>query len=98
MPIQHCTHIFPDGHTCGSPALRSERLCFYHHPTRRASVRSTHHARRGFTLAAPTNRRELLAALNQVIRRLASNKLDTKRAGILLYSLQVASQSLPPDA
>jgi hypothetical protein len=96
MPIQHCTHIFPDGHTCGSPALRSERLCFYHHPTRATALR--HRPTRGFTLTTPTNRRELQQALGQVIQRLASNKLDTKRAGILLYSLQVASLSLPPGA
>jgi hypothetical protein len=93
MPIQLCTHLFPDGHTCGSPALRSERLCFYHHPARSTALR--HRPTRGFTLTAPTNRRELLSALGQVMQRLASNKLDTKRAGILLYSLQVAGLTLP---
>jgi hypothetical protein len=30
-----CHHIFPDGHRCGSPHLRRETLCYFHHPTRR---------------------------------------------------------------
>jgi hypothetical protein len=34
-----CHHIFPDGHRCGSPHLRHETLCFYHHPTRRLTSR-----------------------------------------------------------
>jgi len=29
-----CHHIFPDGHRCGSPHLRHETLCYFHHPTR----------------------------------------------------------------
>ena len=34
-----CHHILPPSdsapaHTCGSPALRGESFCFYHHPTR----------------------------------------------------------------
>jgi hypothetical protein len=91
--LQLCTRLFPDGHTCGSPALRGERLCYYHHPSRHPVAR--HRPTRGFTLTAPTNHRELQLALSEVIRRLAANKIDTRRAGVLLYSLQLAGQALP---
>ena len=94
--IQLCTRIFDDGHTCGSPALRGERLCYHHHPSRRP-IANTYARRsvRGFNLAAPTNRRELQLALGDIITRLASNKLNVRRASLLLYSLQIAGQHFP---
>ena len=36
-PIAICTYLFPDDHRCGSPALRGEDFCYYHHPDRRSS-------------------------------------------------------------
>jgi len=96
MSIQLCTHRFPDAHTCGSPALRGALHCYFHHPSRHpVASPEVRRARQGFTLTAPTNRREFQSALSEVIQRLASNKIDTKRASLLLYSLQIAGQSLP---
>jgi hypothetical protein len=93
--IQFCTHVFDDHHTCGSPALRGERLCYFHHPDRKPVQNPyARRARRGFHLPAPTNRHELQHALGEIIQRLASNRLDTQRASLLLYSLQIAGQSL----
>ncbi len=96
QPAVTCTHIFADHHRCGSPALRGERLCYYHHPSRR-SVADPYQrrSRRGFDIAIPTDPASLQSALHQVIQRLASNKIDTQRAGLLLYSLQIASTQLP---
>jgi len=35
-----CTHLFPDSHRCGSPALRGQDFCYFHHPDRQlAAVR-----------------------------------------------------------
>jgi hypothetical protein len=97
-PVQLCTHIF-DPHTararhCGSPALRGQLHCYYHHPDRRPSTPAARRRREAFHLVPPANRHELQHALSQVITRLAANKLDTARAGLLIYSLQIASQSM----
>ncbi len=54
----------------------------------------THRARRGFQLTAPHDKASLQLALNEVIQRLATNKLDVHRASLLLYSLQLAGQRL----
>jgi hypothetical protein len=91
-----CHHVFPDNHRCGSPALRGERFCYYHHPSRKpvANPRARL-ARRGFHLAAPRNHADLQQALGEVITRLAAKKLDVHRAGLLLYSLQIAGRHLP---
>jgi hypothetical protein len=91
-----CLHIFPDAHSCGSPAMRNETFCYYHHPARKPlSDPYTRRARRGFTLAAPTSPDELHHALDEVISRLASNRLDTRRASLILYSLQIATGLSP---
>ncbi len=34
-----CRHLFTDGHQCGSPALRGEELCYFHHTARRPNPR-----------------------------------------------------------
>ena len=90
-----CHHLFPDAHRCGSPALRGERFCYFHHPDRKP-VADTYarRARRGFEITLPANQEALQHSLHQVISRLAANKLDVHRAGLLLYSLQIAGQTL----
>ena len=34
-----CRHIHTSGSRCGSPALRGESFCYYHHTTRRPAPR-----------------------------------------------------------
>lgn len=91
-----CRHIFTDGHRCGSPALRNENFCFYHHTSRRpvqdGPTRSRRKAR--FTLPNPEDRSAIQASLGEVLRRLAANELDPRRAGLILYGLQIASLNL----
>jgi len=95
-PIPTCHHIFADHHRCGSPSLRGESFCYFHHPSRRPAANPyAHRARRGFHLPAPRNHHELQRAIGDVITRLAANKLDVHRAGLILYSLQIAAQTLP---
>jgi hypothetical protein len=87
-----CSHIFADRHRCGSPALRGERFCYYHHPDRHPVANSyERRSRRGFQIETPSNPVALQRALNQVLQRLATNQLDVHRAGLILYSLQLAS-------
>jgi hypothetical protein len=98
MPSTHiplCCHRFPDDHRCGSPALRGEAFCYFHHPDRKPVANPyARRARRGFQITPPTDRRELQKALSDVIVRLASNKIDVHRASLILYSLQISSTHL----
>ena len=94
-----CRHIFTDGHRCQSPNLRGENFCYYHHTTRQPvpkqelSRRKTRRAT--FHIPLPEDRSAIQHTIGEVLQRLASNDLDTKRAGLLLYGLQIASQNLP---
>jgi hypothetical protein len=92
----HCRHLFPDNHRCGSPALRGEAFCYYHHPDRAPLSNTTaSRAKRGFRITPPTDARSIQLALGQVLVALGANKIDTRRASLLLYTLQLASRNLP---
>jgi hypothetical protein len=95
-----CTHVFPDRHQCGSPALRGQALCYFHHPTRLRvknpnERRARRIARQSFDLSAPTDRYQFQDVLSEVIARIAANQIDMRRAGLLLFALQIASSDLP---
>src|SRR5579864_2827730 len=96
-----CRHIFTDGRRCGSPAIRgpegTESFCYFHHNSRRpiqdAPTRKRRQSR--FTLPNPEDRSAIQQSIGEVLRRIASNEIDPRRAGLLLYGLQIASLNLP---
>src|ERR1700735_2237910 len=93
-----CRHIFTDGHRCGSPCLRQEDFCYYHHTTRRpVHDPRTREDRYAFDLPMPEDRAAIQLAIGQILLRIAHNQIDSKRAGLLLYGLQIASTNLPRD-
>jgi hypothetical protein len=91
-----CRHIFIDGHRCGSPSLRDEPFCYYHHTTRGfADEKRLRRTWAEFELPPLEDRSSVLAAINEVLQRIAGNNLPAKEAGLLLYGLQIASLNLP---
>jgi hypothetical protein len=92
-----CRHIFTDGHRCGSPCLRGEDLCYYHHTTRKpiADPQQRRGRRSTFDLPLPEDRSAIQQSIGEVLQRIASNDIDPRRAGLLLYGLQIASLNLP---
>jgi len=94
-----CRHIFTDGRRCGSPALRTQNFCYYHQ-THRTPVLAHQRRRKlqsGFDfrlLDALDNPAAVQLSVTEVLSRLAANTIDPKRAGLLLYGLQVASLNL----
>jgi len=94
-----CRHIFTDGHRCGSKCLRHEEFCYYHHTSRRpiADVKGRIARETQFDLPLAEDRSAIQACIGEVIRRIARNEIDPKRAGLLLYGLQTASINLPRE-
>src|SRR5258708_6926517 len=90
-----CRHIFTDGHRCGSICLRGEPFCYYHHTTRKPAPRQSLGRKSSFDLPLPEDRSAIQASIGIILQRIASNDLDPKRAGLLLYGLQIASLNLP---
>ncbi|MDQ2926209.1 MAG: hypothetical protein M3R43_11725 [Acidobacteriota bacterium] len=92
-----CRHIFTAGHRCSSPCLRHEEFCYYHHATRRPLANPKERKARlsAFHLPNPEDRGAIQMAIGEVLQRIAANEIDPKRAGLLLYGLQIASLNLP---
>jgi hypothetical protein len=86
---QECRHIMPSGRKCHSPALRGQAYCYYHTNLRRhGRPPSTDN----LTLSSIEDHRGIQIALSQVLSVLNSPYLDTRRAGLMLYGLQLAAQ------
>jgi len=94
-----CRHIFTDGHRCGSRALLHENFCYYHHAHRKPVLKRhaiKQHPDLGLkSLDDLEDRASVQLCLAEVLRRIALNSIDPRRAGLLIYGLQVASLNLP---
>ena len=92
-----CRHIFTDGHRCGSKCLRNEDFCYYHHAARRPAPPAANFrdVNSSFTIPIPEDRSAIQAGIGVVLQRIAQGQLDPRRAGLILYGLQIAAFNLP---
>jgi len=95
---QQCHHYqAPSGQRCGSPAIKGEYYCYHHH-----IAHVTRNSRRvlidpeitRMQIPPILDRASIFVALAAVVQRLAENTIDTRRAGQMIYALQVALQAL----
>jgi hypothetical protein len=85
-----CRHIKTDGRKCGSPALRGEYYCYYHHPRR---LRAARPVKPRYFLELPLleHRGAVRAAIAETINALKSGEMDVRLGGSLLYAVQLAT-------
>lgn len=92
-----CRHIFTSGRKCQSPALSDQPFCYYHGNTRKRPVPAAQPYLdvRDCALALPALEEldAIQLALSDVVLSLAANRIEPRRARILIYGLQVASQN-----
>ena len=89
--FNECRHIFTSGHKCKSPALRGQAYCFYHTASRRyANTRTT--SAEPLLLPPTEDTAEVQLAVNQVLRSIASKRIDRRQAGVFFYGLQIAAR------
>jgi hypothetical protein len=96
-----CRHIFTSGKKCQSPALTDENFCYFHNNRRKRpspkdqpyepyiAPQDTAHQ-----LTPLDDDAAIQLALSDVVLALAANRIDSRRARILIYGLQVASQNI----
>ena len=95
-----CYHYqAPGGERCGSPALKGEYYCYHHH------IKNANRNNRRvlidpevtcMELPLIEDRASIFVALAAVVHRLGQNTIDTRRAGQMIYGLQVALRALEP--
>jgi hypothetical protein len=80
------------GIRCRSYAAHNQYTCFHHQIPDMPPVFSND----AFPIRRAETRDSVQSALADILVRLAANQVDIKRAGILLYGLQIASCNLQP--
>ena len=100
LNIRRCQHIKVNGTQCASPALRDEKHCYYHMEWRRKSsevnlnLKPRVDERGTMTLPSLEDANSIQVALAEIVRLLATNQIDHRPAGLMLYALQTASANL----
>ena len=92
-----CQHLKINGTQCGSPALRRNRLCFFHKRFQDERIKLAVDRKRApatFILPVLEDANSIQIALMQVMRLLVSQQIEHKTASLLLYALQTASTNL----
>jgi hypothetical protein len=94
--VPRCQHIKMNGTQCGSPALRSRRLCFFHDRIQRerTKIAKDMTAQHRFDLPLLEDANSVQVALMKVMQMLGSGRMDHRTAGLMLYALQTASVNL----
>jgi hypothetical protein len=100
-----CLHIKTNGERCGSPALRGETHCYFHHQQRRRIARpqpaapdpaqSDNGPIPGLEIPVLEDANAIQVALMEIISAIVDGRLTNRRAGLLLYALQIACINLP---
>ena len=99
-----CQHIKVNGTQCGCPALRHNKLCYFHkrHHQERVELnldrlKNDRARRRKVVMELPVleDANSIQVSLMQIMRLIVAGQIDGKTAGLLLYALQTASANLP---
>ena len=89
-----CMHTHSsDGRRCRAIAMHNNYMCFAH----RDKVIPPVYENEPFEIPTALTRDAIQQALGDLATRLASNRMDLKRAGLLAYILQIASSNLAPE-
>jgi hypothetical protein len=97
VEVRRCQHIKTNGTQCGSPALRNEGFCYYHSQSRPERVEVCEKsAKPGGEILFPLleDAHSIQAMVRQVAIMLLRGTIDSKKAGIVLYALQIAASNL----
>ncbi|HEY4961562.1 MAG TPA: hypothetical protein VII29_11940 [Terriglobales bacterium] len=96
MSYPTCDHLKEDGIYCDSPALRGQSFCYFHLNARARRMQMAQARRRGescrIQLPVLEDMHAVQSSLMQVLDALADDRIDHKRAALMLYALRPASK------
>lgn len=98
MAVPTCNHIRKNGNFCKAIALRGRDFCYFHLTTRARRAKAARALRRGhpapITLPFPEDIYSVQIGLHEVMLAIAEKRIESKDAGLLLYSLQQAAANV----
>jgi hypothetical protein len=89
-----CRHILPRGTKCKSPALRGRVYCYFHDRLRRFEQDGQRLTEEPLCLPPLEDAHGIQTALTQILACLGSGRLDSRKVGLYLYGMQLATQLL----
>jgi hypothetical protein len=91
-----CRYTMLGGARCGSPALRGTTLCYFHSEQRGTPDQVRERKARHHSIIMPLlkTRSDIQEALGNALSAIAGGDIDPRRAGLILYCLQIASTNL----
>jgi hypothetical protein len=92
---KECRHVMPSGLHCQSPAMRGSVFCYFHGRAPRPA-RPVRSLEINLDLPPIIGPGEIVGAVGEIIQALAANRISTRRAGILLQGVQMASSQILP--
>lgn len=92
-----CRHMMPSGARCQSPALRGAIYCYFHNNLHAHGNPSAASRTEILQLINIEDTRGIQLALTQILHCLGDTRLDSRRAGLYLYALQIAAQLTQQD-
>jgi hypothetical protein len=91
---QECRHIKTNGHRCASPALRGMPYCYFHARFHRRHSALGAPAHEPAELPVMEDRSGIQLAISQVLSDLRAKRSTPREAGLALYAIQIASNTV----
>jgi hypothetical protein len=91
--FKECRFVKPNGLKCGSPALRGSPFCYFHARNRVYKPGRLPTGEKVFELPPLLSPENVHAALQAIFQALALGEIDSRRAGRLLYTVQLAQKN-----
>lgn len=96
VDVRRCQHIRTNGTQCGSPSLRDGKFCYHHQECRpeRVTVKGADGKASEILVPVFEDAHSIQTMVRQVVMLMLEDKIDDKKAGRVLYALQIASANL----
>jgi hypothetical protein len=91
---QECRHIKANGHRCESPALENSPYCYFHARLHRRQSALNSAPSEPADLPAMEDKSGIQLALAQILGELRAKRLTAREAGLALYAIQIASNTM----
>jgi hypothetical protein len=98
---KQCNHILTNGQVCNAIPMRDSNFCYWHHKARARRRRYVRiggpismEANSGLELPLLEDANAVQVAIQEIMQAILDRRIDNKRAGLLLYSLQLASSNI----
>src|SRR5450631_1312504 len=98
---KQCNHILTNGQVCNAIPMRDSTFCYWHHKARARRRRYVRiggplsmEANSGLELPLLEDANAIQITIQEIMQPILDRRIDNKRAGLLLYSLQLASSNI----